>query len=312
MDKPTFWKNFKLGQELQIAGRFIFNGLRCFHEMEHLYHYDEIFETLYALSVGVERLLKVAIILVEHDASVDQQELESSLITHDHQSLLLRLRRSRQIAFSTVHNDLLSLLGTFYKTHRYDRYVLSAMTVEDKEKESFHQFFEKHLDIGIEDTAPLSVSKNTVQLRMFLGRTVGKIVKTLYDLVRDEAIRHNIYTYEVRNDSKASKIFIDEKYDFLDEDLLWRELLVFFISGDQQPRFKKFLGTIPPLDFDPGLIQDYLECFKSSEKMLGCLGELEELYSGLASFKERRRLLCVIGDPNVYFDDSDDDEGDEA
>ena len=305
MDKQTFWKNFKLGEELHISGRFIFNGLRCFHEMEHLYHYDEIFETLYTLSAGIERLLKVAIILAEHDGDTDQTEFESRLITHDHQSLLLRLRNSRPITFSTVHNDLLAMLGSFYKTCRYDRYVLATMTVESKENSSLHQFFEKHLQIEIKDEPPFNVAQNTDRLRKFLGRTVGKITKTLYDLICKEASRNNIYTHEIRNDSKASKIFIHEKYDFLCEDVLWREILVFLINGDQQNGPQRFLRSIRPLELDPSLIQEYLDCFKSSEKMLACLGEIEELYSGLSSVKNRLETMALIANPHVVFDDED-------
>ena len=71
--KPTFlWKNFKLGEELSVSGAFIFNGLRRFHQLKQLDHSDEIFEVFYYLSVGVERLMKIAIVLIEHDDALDQ------------------------------------------------------------------------------------------------------------------------------------------------------------------------------------------------------------------------------------------------
>jgi len=35
MNEAEFWKNFKLGKELDIAGSFIYNGLQTFHEMQH-------------------------------------------------------------------------------------------------------------------------------------------------------------------------------------------------------------------------------------------------------------------------------------
>jgi len=44
-----------------ISGSFIFNGLKCFHEMDTLYYSDEIFEFLYNISVGLERLFKITI-----------------------------------------------------------------------------------------------------------------------------------------------------------------------------------------------------------------------------------------------------------
>jgi len=84
MNKHQAWKNFNLGQELSISGAFIYNGLRRFHEMQELDHTDEIFEFLYNLSVGFERLLKIAVILIEHKDDSNQEALEKSLITHNH------------------------------------------------------------------------------------------------------------------------------------------------------------------------------------------------------------------------------------
>ena len=48
--KPTdFWKNFKLGEEINISGSLIYNGLRRYHEMQKLDFTDEIFEFFYYL-----------------------------------------------------------------------------------------------------------------------------------------------------------------------------------------------------------------------------------------------------------------------
>lgn len=54
--KPDqFWKNFKLGEELDVAGTFIYNGVRRFYELRKLDHTDEIFEVFYYPSIGLER-----------------------------------------------------------------------------------------------------------------------------------------------------------------------------------------------------------------------------------------------------------------
>jgi len=64
--KPTeFWENFNLGEEVSISGAFIYNGLRRFHELKNLDYTDEVFEVFYYLSVGLERLLKIAVVLLE-------------------------------------------------------------------------------------------------------------------------------------------------------------------------------------------------------------------------------------------------------
>lgn len=74
------WKNFSLGSELQVAGSFIYNGILAFDEMEHFYYEHEVFECLYQLAVGIERLAKVTVILLEHDPEMDHDDFEKSLI----------------------------------------------------------------------------------------------------------------------------------------------------------------------------------------------------------------------------------------
>jgi hypothetical protein len=46
-----YWQNFELGKELEIAGGFIYDGLRNLHEMETVRYESEIFSVLYSLSV---------------------------------------------------------------------------------------------------------------------------------------------------------------------------------------------------------------------------------------------------------------------
>lgn len=63
-------------------------GLRRFHELRKLDFPDEVFECLYNLPVGPERLLKIAVVLHEHTEAGDHEALEQSLITHSHLELV--------------------------------------------------------------------------------------------------------------------------------------------------------------------------------------------------------------------------------
>jgi len=72
MTPEQFWKNSSLLDAVSIAGAFVYNGLRRFHEMQMLEHTDEIFEFFYNLSVGIERLLKVAVVLLERLCCIDR------------------------------------------------------------------------------------------------------------------------------------------------------------------------------------------------------------------------------------------------
>src|SRR5436190_19047820 len=107
MRSTQAWKNFNLGQELSVSGAFIYNGLRRFHEMRALDNTDEIFEVLYNLSVGLERLLKIAVVLLEHNETTNQDRLEKSLRTHNHLDLLQRVTKHTQINLDAPHKEFL-------------------------------------------------------------------------------------------------------------------------------------------------------------------------------------------------------------
>lgn len=307
MNKSQYWKNFKLGKELDISGRFIYNGLQCFHHMEHFHYEEDIFEFLYNISVGIERLLKVCIILIEHSDNQDQEEFEKSLITHNHQELLKRVRKHHDttIGLATVHNDFLQILVKFYKSYRYGRYGLETMEARDGEKVELHSFIEKHLKLQI-DGEPLHVTRNDARIKRFIGKVVGKIAEELFEVIHSEARRLNIFTYETLYGSKASKIFMFKKYDFLDEDIVWKELLIFLMNSDEESGQIKFTKSIEPLDLDPALAADYMQCLSSDVKKLKIMDEIETCYEELENIKERLQMLEAIGNPHVYFNDEED------
>ena len=311
MKAPDFWKNFKLGEELSVSGAFIYNGLRRYHEMRNLDFTDEVFEFLYNLSVGFERLLKIAVVLFEHDESIEQSELEKSLITHSHLDLLARLKKHVQITLGAPQTDLLALLSKFYKSLRYDRYSISSVYDAKKERKAFCALLQKHLQVEFPEETPIIGTHNEDRYRRFVRRTVLSISRTLYKIVKERASAINLYTYELRHGSKAETVYLRE-IDISEEDILWKELLVFFMNTGASSGYLDFLRKIQPLDFDPGLVGDYLDCFQSDAAKALVMDELEHHYSEMeGGAKERLELMSVIGAPNVYFDSDDDEFGEE-
>jgi len=312
MKASDFWKNFRLGEEIHISGTFIYNGLRRFHELRKLDFHDELFEFLYGLSVGIERLLKIAVVLYEHSDTTDQEQLEKSLITHSHLDLVARLLKHVSLNFGTTHNDLLSLLATFYKSLRYDRFSLTSAYEGRKESTAVKTLLNKHLNADIPSEQSFLGTDNTDQYRQFIRRTVLKIAREIYSAIETRAGQLNLYTYELRNGSKAESIFLRE-VNISDEDVLWKELLVFFMNAQATTGYLKFIKETPPLGFDPGLVPDYLECFKSDASKAEVMDELEHHYEEMepADRKERLERIGVIGAPNVYFPE-DDEEIDDA
>lgn len=189
MIPSDFWKNFRLGEELHISGMFIYNGLRRFHELRKLDFADELFEFLYDLSVGLERLLKIGVVLYEHTENTDQDELEKSLITHTHLDLLARLHKKAELNLGTCHHDFLNLLSTFYKSLRYDRFALISAYEGKKEANAIRGLLVKHLQAEFPDGDSFLGTDNNNRYRKFIRRTVLKIAKELYRVIEDRVTR---------------------------------------------------------------------------------------------------------------------------
>lgn len=308
MNPSDFWKNFRLGEEIHISGTFIYNGLRRFHELRKLDFADELFEFLYGLSVGLERLLKIAVVLYKHTETTDQKKLETSLITHNHLDLVACLRKHVELKLGTTHTDLLSLLGTFYKSLRYDRFALTSVYEGEKEAKAIRSLLAKHLQAKFPDEGSFFGTDNNDQYRKFIRRTVLKIAREIYSVIEDRARQINLYTYELRNGAKAESVFLRE-VDIADEDILWKELLIFFMNVKVDTGYLKFLRETSPLEFDPALIPDYLDCFKSDSSKAGVMDELEHHYGEMERDERNERLqrMGVIGANNVFFDDDDEE-----
>lgn len=302
MEKTDFWKNFELGQELHISGSFIYNGIRRYFELEHLDYNEEIFEVFYNLSVGLERLLKIAVVLLEHSDEEEQESYEKSLITHNHSELLRRIRVHRALNLSSVHNEFLDLLVAFYKSQRYDRFSLSSITNMDKEKSALTDFLAKHLEVSFPESSGLIGTDNNSRYKNFLRKIITKISQEIFSVVRSRAYELNIYTYELRHGSRAETVFLGNA-DLPKENVLWKELLLFFMNTKSSSGYLEFLRQIEPLDFDPELVDDYLDCFQSDAAKSFVVDELETLYEDVADIGKRLEMIDIIACKGVYFDE---------
>jgi hypothetical protein len=306
MTQTQWWKNFSLGEELSVAGAFIYNGQRRFYELQELDYTDELFEVFYHLSIGIERLMKIAIILLEHDDAGEQKAFEASLATHNHQALLARIQKHKDMTFSRSESAFLHLLTNFYEKLRYDRFTLRSPLPLEKEKHELLDFLEKYLKADSQDRDSMFAHKNTDQYKKFIRKIVANISSGLYEIVQERAGELNLYTYELRHGSKAETVFL-RKADIPIEDVLWKELLIFFMNTEETSGYLKFLREIEPLDFDPALVNDYLDCFRSDSARAQVIDELETLYEDIPDTKERFAMMRVIGAPNVYFDEDEED-----
>jgi len=302
MTREEWWKNFGMGREIDAAGSFIYNSILYLNKIPHLSHSVDSFEILYGLSVGIERLQKVAIILLEHKDGDDVEELEESLITHNTIDLSNRIDRLAKQNLSDVHKELLSMLSKFYKTHRYGRYSLKSVPNIDAEKNQLVGYLKKHLKIKIPADEGIWVIRNTDQIRKFIGKIVKKIVSELYGIIRKQAADLGLYTYELRSDSKSIKVFLGERLDFLDEDRVRRELILYLVNMKKNNAYIDFLSSFEYLELDPALTPAYIRLLINDipQNYNYVVGEIEELYSDVIHDKgERFGELKLIDDENI-------------
>jgi hypothetical protein len=219
------------------------------------------------------------------------------------------LRKRTSIKLSKPQNDLLKLLSTFYKSLRYDRFSLSSVYEGQKEAAAIRALLAKHLKIEFDGNEHPFGTANEDRFRSFMSRTALKISRAIFEVIGERSRAIGLYTYELRNGSKAESVFLQE-IKIGDEDTLWKELLVFFMNSPANNGYLQFLRQIVPLDFDPALVGAYLDCFESNASKAEVIDELQSLYDEMSSKerKERFQVMRVIGAPNLDFGDPEEEE----
>lgn len=304
-DKDFFWKNFRLGTELQNSGTFIYNGIFYLDNIEYFKHEEECFEFLYNISVGIERLEKILIILLEHDSIDSQEEFEKSLITHNHLELLKRIQAKHQLNFGKTHTKFLNLLTNFYKSVRYERFNISSVYKPSQDKEKLVEFITSELKIKLTEF-PIQVLENTEKVKAFLGRLIKKISISLYELIRKETARLGLYTHEIRFKSKSYKIFMEQEFEFKNERLMQREVLLFLLKSFPEDELKKFIDKITPLAFEQCHTNHYVESILNIHKDGSAKDEMLYLYEENRPSNDRLNEILAIGS-NINFDFISDD-----
>lgn len=303
MNPIQFWQNFKMGEEQEIACNFIYDGLRNLHEMETLNLETEIFPVLYNLSIGLERLFKVAIVLLEVDENTNIDAFEKTLITHNHIVLFERVKAKSDLNLGPVHTGLLNLLAVFYEDHRYGRFNISQQDNLSKDKKLFLTFLNKHLGIDIRDD--IIGNENSFQIKKFIGKTVKKMTKDLYAIIDKASTEKNLYTYEISgSSSKAAKIVWGDDFILFDnEEVAMMEVLIFLLKTTESDRIN-MMKEIEPLPLDPALDVEYLQFLLKKRTGYGSsiVDEVESHHADIKDLKERIEFIKVIKDPGISFD----------
>lgn len=307
MDRATFVKNFALNREVGIAGKFIYDGMHDLNCIDNYMDIDNIFGFLYKIAVGIERLQKIAYILLKNPDAEEYKHIEEEIITHSHVGLQDKINTFTDVSLNEHQKAFLHLLTRFYNSSRYDRF--SFTTSINMEQKLFIGYIKERLKIDIDiDSIYPTIFENRV--KKFLGKVIGDLSNAYYEIICHEAGKIKICTYELNSFSKSMKVFANAankaslQEQIIDEQIAFKELLIFLLNTKQSSRFYNFIKSIPALNIDIAMIQEYLSEFIKGEFPQQLIDELEELYlNNDFDKKERFSMLSCIGSPYCYFDE---------
>ena len=178
----SFNKSYVLGEELEISGSFLYDGIEYIKNIDHHdpKHNVELFLAFYHLSVGIERLLKI-LILVKSSGP-------EKIKTHDIDTLINKLKkRGIDIKFSVEEYEALGALSNFYENVRYQRLSFEFKDISNNTEE-----FDLINCLGGYDKAPTVISD---------------ISKTIYKEIQKITRQKGLFTDGIRPNSKSYAMF---------------------------------------------------------------------------------------------------------
>lgn len=296
-----------MGAELDVSGEFIYDGIDALNQIYTSDEETRLFSFLYHTSVGIERIQKIIIVLFDTFDLQNYKEFEDSLITHSHIGLQERIFKLTNMKFIARENRFLQMLTNFYKTARYDRFNLNSQYA--KGKELFNDFLLSQIPSS--EIKYHSFSNEiliTSYIKEILGRIVGSISKKYYRLICEKCRETGIYTYELRTDSKAEKIFLTNyKKNSLQiqkniESMSVKELLIYLRKSKDKHPFLLYIDDFEHIEFDPAFLNEYISEISNGNIPQALVDEVENLYEENGGFENRKDLVEAIGNPNVDFE----------
>lgn len=318
MNEIQRFRNFNLGTEISIAGSFAYNAISNLNNSQNISEDDQIFLFLYNGAVSVERIQKCVLFMYADLKAEEINPFADKMKIHRHQELQNRINSLTGLKLSQDQNAFLLLLQNFYAIGRYSNFENdSDYCYVQKLKEFVAERF------GASMLTPDFLGKKLLiseKAKERLGRTLGKILRSYYKLIRDKARDLNLYTYELRPGSQAEKVFYNQDPNASLQALLQKdkiallELIVYLSNNKETTGFFQYLRSIPCLEFDPGMVQEYIADVINNQLSQALVDEVITLYEDMPSgmVQERKDSLSPLSDPHCIFDFDDDDEDEQC
>lgn len=302
------WKNFNLNMELHVAGDFIYEGIYLIDRISQLKYEDEYFQFLYNISVGIERLEKIAYLLVAHKSG--EESPATKWKKHEHTKLYELINQHAKLEYAERELEFLKLLREFYIEGRYDRFNFSNNTEDtNKDKELLLSYLMKYLDVKPHVLFGTESILLTPELKESIGNVISNIVVPLYELIHETADLLRLFTYEIRYESKSYKIFVEQDFSFSKENTAKRELIINLINNTwQYDEFIDRIKSIEPLEIEQQSADKYISYLINSTRHTEVKDEITQIYEDEDNMLTRSNQIQFIGEDYFYKDDDLDDQ----
>lgn len=121
----------------------------------------------------------------------------------------------------------------------------------------------------------------------------------LYSIIREQAGKIGLYTYEIAADSKSMKVFLSSfdknslQEQIIDEHIAFKEFLIFLLNTTKTSGLYEFMKEIKPLNLDIAMVQEHLSEFVHGEFPQQLIDEIEFAYSE-EDIDIKERLAIII------------------
>ena len=308
VDEIWDFKSINMGRELEISGEFIYESARKTMSITGLNNQYEINIILYTGAVGIERLQKIYLCLVQQNPN-DKDSVPKCLMGHNHLELEKEIEKYTMDKIPKNGKGLLGIFAEYYNNYRYANYIpkinggdLRLLFISFLKKQNGKFNFDE----------PCSLSQFEVFKRFYINE-LGKIAGYFYGLIEHKARDINTYTYEIDSSSNAARVFWSTRGRSLYEQMLIeqnaiKELLLYIYKNQRDSGVFRLLNHMESLEMDDTLINDYLaDLFegKVNDWLIDYVDDMYEEIGDIKKIKERKKLLSLFGDRSVYFDFED-------
>lgn len=314
LESPQFkWTNFDFNMDIHVAGDFLYEGIYLIDRLSQLRYEDDYFLFLYNIAVGVERLEKVAYLLL----AFKDKELNPTTNwgNHKHHHLFELINNHTTLKLGKREMAFVHLLSEFYNKGRYDRFKYAGEIDNNKptkDKDLFLNFLEKHLNvipvnfISQEKTVIL-----TPDLKDAIGEIVRGIVIPIYEIIRETAYELRLFTYEIRYGAKAYKIFIEQQFSFNKENTTKREVILKLINQRyERDEYLDKIYQVQPLNLQQHTPDSYINYLMNFQDYPEIKDEVNQIYED-DELVNRASEIAFIGEKFEYPEQDEDDDSDE-